>query len=111
MHLTKIVQWKLLGLRQLSQPLIRYQIGNGAQTFLWWDNWHPIGPLYARLGDRVVNNVGRSLRANVASIIDNGAWKWPRLRNPLIQTIIIQTPQNLIPHPDKRGFCSLVASP
>ncbi|XP_058222497.1 uncharacterized protein LOC131332341 [Rhododendron vialii] len=77
----------------------KYQIGNGERTFLWWDNWHPLGPLYDRFGARVVHNVGRSLRAKVASIVENGAWRWPRLRNPLIQTIISHT-QNLVPHPE-----------
>ncbi|KAI8555076.1 hypothetical protein RHMOL_Rhmol05G0146400 [Rhododendron molle] len=91
---------KLLGLKRLGQSLIKYQISNGERTFLWWDNWHPLGPLYDRFGDRVVHNVGKSLRAKVASIVENGAWRWPRLRNPLIQTIIFYTPQNLVPHPE-----------
>ncbi|XP_058198487.1 uncharacterized protein LOC131314007 [Rhododendron vialii] len=90
---------KLLGLRRLGQSLIKYQIGNGERTFLWWDNWHPLGLLYDRFGDRVVHNVGRSLRAKVASIVENGAWRWPRLRNHLIQTIVSHT-QNLVPHPE-----------
>lgn len=47
----------------------------------------------------MVNNVSRSLRARVDSIIAQGAWKWPRLRNPFIQAIIAQTP-SLRPNPD-----------
>ncbi|KAI8560075.1 hypothetical protein RHMOL_Rhmol04G0227000 [Rhododendron molle] len=38
---------KILGLRKLCQPLIRCLVGNGANTFLWLDNWHNLGPLYA----------------------------------------------------------------
>lgn len=36
---------------------------------LWLDNWHTLGPLFQRFGNRVVFNLGRSLRARVCSII------------------------------------------
>lgn len=68
------------------------------------DNWHPLGPFYGKIGDRVVNNVGRSLRAKVASIIAQGMWRWPRLRNPLIQAIIAQTPPSLRPNSEVEDY-------
>ncbi|KAI8530160.1 hypothetical protein RHMOL_Rhmol11G0033800 [Rhododendron molle] len=90
---------KLLGLRHLGQPLIKYLVGNGEIIFLWLDNWHPLGPLYVRFGEWVVSNIGRSLKARVASIITHGDWRWPRLQNPAIQAIIAETP-NLQPNSD-----------
>lgn len=39
---------KLFKLRSLGQPLIKHRIGNGNNTFVWLDNWHPLGPLYLR---------------------------------------------------------------
>lgn len=33
-------------LRNIAQPLVKYVIGNGQNTFLWLDFWHPIGPLF-----------------------------------------------------------------
>ncbi|KAI8537813.1 hypothetical protein RHMOL_Rhmol09G0052800 [Rhododendron molle] len=89
---------KILGLRKLCQPLIRYHVSNWANTFLWLDNWHTLGPLYAKFGERVVTNLGRALWAKVVTIIDQGDWCWPRLRNQSIQAIMDHTPPNLRPN-------------
>lgn len=80
---------KLFNLKGLAQPLIRYiNIDNGANTFLWLDNWHAIGPLFARFGNVVVTDVGSSLLYEVSSIISEGVWRWPRYRNRAIQQIM-----------------------
>ncbi|GFZ01445.1 hypothetical protein Acr_15g0000540 [Actinidia rufa] len=84
---------RLFKLRQLGQPLIRHLVGNGRDTFLWLDNWHPVGPLYKKFGDRVVGNAGRSLLANVSDIICNGNWKWPNLQpNGAVEDSVLWTP-------------------
>ena len=88
---------KVLGLRDIGQSLILYRIGNGQSTSLWFDNWHPLGPLYKRFGDEVAYNDGRSLQAKVSSIIHNGQWRWQRARNCVIRNIIAETPTTLIP--------------
>lgn len=49
---------KVFGLRELGQPQIQYRIDNGQSTFLWSENQHPLGPLYKRFGDEVVQNIG-----------------------------------------------------
>ncbi|KAI8559863.1 hypothetical protein RHMOL_Rhmol04G0208500 [Rhododendron molle] len=80
MGLPYYVSWtirKVFQLREVCQPLIRYQIGNGASTFLWLDNWHPLGPLYKRFGVNVCCNIGRSLQAKVSTIIIDGEWLGP----------------------------------
>lgn len=42
---------KVMNLGNLGQPLIKYMIGNGRDTFLWLDNWHSLGPLYTKFGE------------------------------------------------------------
>lgn len=64
---------------------MEYEIGNGANTFLWIDNWHPLGPMILKYGDRVLFNLGRSLNAKVASIIGPNGWRWNRGIGPDIQ--------------------------
>lgn len=49
----------------------------------------------------MVYYVGRSLHAKVPSIIHNGQWRWPRLRNRFTQFIVAQTPPNLLPDESK----------
>lgn len=102
---------KILGIRPLGQPLIKYQIGNGHTTILWPENWHPLGPLYARFGERVVANRGRALMAKVASIIVQGAWCWPRTRNLAIQSILAESPPDLIPMPHMADSVRWMAHP
>lgn len=89
---------KLFKLRVLVQPCIKYVVGNGARTFLWLDNWHPLGPLYFMFGDRVEFNMGRSLAAKVESLIRNNLWRWARRRNEVTKEIIEHTPSSLVPN-------------
>ncbi|KAH7844308.1 hypothetical protein Vadar_026684 [Vaccinium darrowii] len=91
---------KLFKLRPLAQSWIKYETGNGHNTFLWTDYWHPLGSLYQKYGDGIVCHMGKSLTAKVATIISNGGWKWPRSRNPAVQDIIAHTPPNFQPHVD-----------
>lgn len=49
MKVPQNVSWtvrKILKLRNLAQPWIKRVVGNRLDTFLCWDNWHPLGPLY-----------------------------------------------------------------
>lgn len=68
------------------------------RIFLWLDNWHPLGPLYSRFGDKVVFSMGRSLGAKVESLIRNNSWCWPRRRNAVTKEIIEHTPSSLVPN-------------
>ena len=36
---------KMFKLREMAQPLIRSVVGDSSEVFLWFDNWHPLGPL------------------------------------------------------------------
>ncbi|XP_058217276.1 uncharacterized protein LOC131328342 [Rhododendron vialii] len=63
---------KLMKLRGLCQSWVKHVIGNGQRTFLWFDNWHPSGPLYKLFSDHAFANLGRSSSAKVSSVIWNG---------------------------------------
>lgn len=69
---------KLLQLRPLIQPHIQYHIGNGITTSLWYDNWHPLGPLVSKFGTRIIYDSGISEDATVSAILsNNNQWKFP----------------------------------
>lgn len=69
---------KLLQLRPLIHPFILYEIGDGSSTFLWHDNWHPLGPLVARFGNRIIYDSGLSDDAKVSTILSrSNHWKFP----------------------------------
>ncbi|XP_058222933.1 uncharacterized protein LOC131332653 [Rhododendron vialii] len=88
---------KILKLRGLGQNFVKHHIGNGLGTSLWYDNWHPWGPLYKILDDRTVSRLGTAASATVSSVISNGIWHWPRPRNNLIHQIQMAIPGNLVP--------------
>ncbi|KAI8533301.1 hypothetical protein RHMOL_Rhmol11G0286700 [Rhododendron molle] len=88
---------KLFSLRHIGHQFIKSKIGNGLSTFLWLDHWHNLGPLFHKFGDRVSFNLGRSLNAKVSSIIYQGGWRWPRLRNAAIREVIANTEGGLLP--------------
>lgn len=78
----------------VAHAWIKYKICPGCSTFLWHDNWHPLGYLFKFCGSRVLEI---SLTAKVSSIIDGDDWKRPRVRNYVIQEIMANTPVDLKP--------------
>lgn len=69
---------KLLRLREWVWPLIKHVIANGTSTFLRYDNWHPMGPIIQRRGERIVYAAATKRNAKVSTIIRGNEWKWPR---------------------------------
>ncbi|KAL6978569.1 hypothetical protein U1Q18_052644 [Sarracenia purpurea var. burkii] len=55
----------------------KYIIGNGSDTFLWKDPWHPWGPIAAAKGQRIIYDSGLGSAARVSEIVVNNQWKWP----------------------------------
>ncbi|KAK2654980.1 hypothetical protein Ddye_008032 [Dipteronia dyeriana] len=68
---------KLLYLWPIACPLIQHYIGNGSRTSLWFDNWHPDGPLFLKWSPRVVYDSGFPLNATVNAIVLVDSWNWP----------------------------------
>jgi hypothetical protein len=72
---------KLLNLRPIVQAHIKVVIGNGRSTSLWFDNWHPLGPIAHKFGSRVIYNFGFTKNATVDAIIRGSNWSFPIIRN------------------------------
>lgn len=73
---------KILNLRPLIQPYIKYKIGDGQLTSLWFDNWHPLGPLLQKFGSRIVCDSGLLKDATVKDIIMNNQWAFLMTQTP-----------------------------
>ncbi|XP_028106175.1 uncharacterized protein LOC114305299, partial [Camellia sinensis] len=88
---------KLLSLRNLTFPLIKFKIGNGENVFLWFDNWHPLCSLWHRYGQRILYDTNFLDSSKVSSIISNGSWMWPIPNTWEINEWISSTPPTLNP--------------
>lgn len=70
--------WKILiDIRDLVQNHIKYMIGNGQRTSMWYDNWSSVGPLINSIDHRNIYDARLDRNSTVAGMIDNGMWKWP----------------------------------
>ncbi|KAL0291063.1 UNVERIFIED_CONTAM: hypothetical protein Sradi_7036000 [Sesamum radiatum] len=67
---------KLLKLRSLLLPHIRFLVGDGMTFSLWRDPWHELGPVI-HLFSRGPNLTRTDVAAPLASVIINGQWVWP----------------------------------
>jgi hypothetical protein len=68
---------KILKLRSLAWPKMKYIIGDGMTTSLWFDNWHPHSPLADSYGERFIYDSGMAKNAKVNVLIQNSEWKTP----------------------------------
>ncbi|KAK2658718.1 hypothetical protein Ddye_005251 [Dipteronia dyeriana] len=68
---------KLHLLRPFVRPLFQHIIGNGLKTSLWFDNWHPDGPIRSKCSSRVIYDSGLSINAKVNAIVLDDNWRWP----------------------------------
>ncbi|KAL3506948.1 hypothetical protein ACH5RR_032330 [Cinchona calisaya] len=55
---------------------VKMSIGDGKNSFFWFDFRNPLGPLYKNFSENLLHSLGLSKRSS----IDNGAWKWPKGR-------------------------------
>ena len=90
---------KLLNLRPIVQPHIKIVIGNGKATSLWFDNWHPLGPLAHKFGPRVIYDLGLTKDATVDAIIRGSNWGLPITQTLEINEI--RHAMSSIPKPNK----------
>jgi hypothetical protein len=64
---------KILQLRGLAKKFIKFEVGDGHNIFLWYDNWHPLGCLFDQFGHRPMYDAGHSIGPKVSSIIRDGS--------------------------------------
>ena len=103
---------KMMQLRQFTRPFIKSIIGDGSGTFLWHDNWHPLGPLHPLYGDRVIYDAASNHKALVADFITENGWRWPstitvellEIRNAELPGIRLDTTDEVVWVPRPRGF-------
>ncbi|CAH1447584.1 unnamed protein product [Lactuca virosa] len=70
--------WRnLLKIRPHLRDSFYVQIGSGEGTFMWFDNWHQLGPLSYVLSPREIANAGYNIRDRVSDVIVNEEWSWP----------------------------------
>lgn len=53
------------------------QIRNGDGTFMWFDNWHQLGPLSYVLSHREIANARFNIWDKVSDVINHENWNWP----------------------------------
>ncbi|XP_022015033.1 uncharacterized protein LOC110914554 [Helianthus annuus] len=68
---------KLLQMRPSIRSYMWMNIGSGADTSAWYDNWCSIGPLGNFLTPHTITNAGYCLDDKVADVRANGGWSWP----------------------------------
>ncbi|KAI8524448.1 hypothetical protein RHMOL_Rhmol13G0150700 [Rhododendron molle] len=61
-------------------------------TSLWYDNWHPLGPLIAKFGPRIALDFGLPKDATVSRILQNSNWTFP-----ITQTIELNEIRRTLP--------------
>ena len=61
----------MLYVREFAENVVLHLIGNGSNTAMWLDPWHPVGTLLNILGDRLLCPNRLAL---VLSIVEDGKW-------------------------------------
>ena len=89
---------KLLGLRPNIRPLLKHSIGDGENTCLWYDNWHPLGPLIDYFGSRIIYDSALPRNAKVKSIVEGRVWKWPPIVTIQLLELQRHTPIGFLPN-------------
>ncbi|KAL7265026.1 hypothetical protein ACSBR1_002888 [Camellia fascicularis] len=89
---------KILSLRPIIDPLIKHCVGDGDKIFLWFDNWHPLGSLWAKFGDHIIYNSALGTESKVKDIVDNTSWKWHVAFSWELKELIESTPSTLHPN-------------
>ncbi|GKA11710.1 RNA-directed DNA polymerase, eukaryota, reverse transcriptase zinc-binding domain protein [Tanacetum coccineum] len=69
--------WRtILGIRNRIREHIWVEIGNGNSTSIWYDNWHPLGPLSNVVTKRDIYDAMAD-KCTVKEAINRGNWNWP----------------------------------
>lgn len=102
---------KLLNLRPIVQPHIKYIVGNGQSIALWHDNWHPLGPLIQRFGTRVAYDSGYPIDTHVSRIIQDSQWHFLVTQTLELSEIRSSLPSLMVSNLDQDDHCRWILSP
>ncbi|GJY65950.1 RNA-directed DNA polymerase, eukaryota, reverse transcriptase zinc-binding domain protein [Tanacetum coccineum] len=70
--------WKqLIDLRDKIKNFVHVKIGNGNDYNIWFNKWHPWGPLSRLINHEVLKQANMCLKTKVSNMIDGNEWKWP----------------------------------
>jgi hypothetical protein len=59
-------------------------VGDGSNTFMWLDSWHPDGVLLDKFSFRVVYDARSCVEAKLSSVLERGEWVWLHARSDLV---------------------------
>jgi hypothetical protein len=82
-----------LNLRSFAREHIKFEVGLGHSIHLWHDNWHPLGPLHAKFGLRIIYDSQSTPEARVSFVIKNGEWFWKPARSEDLVVIQCRLPE------------------
>ncbi|XP_022003153.1 uncharacterized protein LOC110900576 [Helianthus annuus] len=68
---------KLLTCRLLFRDFFWSKIGNGQNTFVWFDKWCDDCPLGNVVTPRQMARYGYNVKSKIADVLENGVWAWP----------------------------------
>ncbi|XP_021986640.1 uncharacterized protein LOC110883102 [Helianthus annuus] len=68
---------KLLRCRLLFRDYFWSKIGNGQNTFVWFDKWCDDCPLGNVVTPRQMSRYGYNVKSKIADVIEHGVWAWP----------------------------------
>lgn len=70
--------WRnLVNLRPIFRNHFCTKIGNGANTFMWYDDWHHLGSFSHVLSPREIASAGFRITNKVKDVIVDNSWFWP----------------------------------
>lgn len=95
---------KILSVRSIFQLLVECKIGNSSRTSIWFDSWHPMGPLYLNFSEALIRSFNCTKKDTVDMCIVNGNWNWPKgwRVTPEVMRLNASTLAHFIPKENKR---------
>ena len=85
---------KILKLREIARPFIRFHVVSSKNIHLWYNWWHPNGALFLKYGHRIMYDAASSSNAILSSVLQKGNWIWAQARS--INPVSIQSKLCLI---------------
>ncbi|KAF8412252.1 hypothetical protein HHK36_000212 [Tetracentron sinense] len=85
--------WRqILRSRILAKEMISHLIGNGCNTSIWFDPWHPKGILQEAIGPNLQRAARLTSSAMVSELLCDGAWAPPPSRSLVFSEVWAELP-------------------